>query len=637
MLLVLAHACPQHRASPTAARGTTAKATAAAQILDDDDRMATVSSLGRRVESFLASVANPDLEPVGWEELRDDLTQWATVHGSPAQDQAVLALAKAERGLLGKGPPGGAGWLLKAFLGKSSTLIASLAEKPHWTPRFLGNPNDPLQVGEHLYRSRKTLRIDELPGKDPSALFAAGWCEDSPSPAWTERLDVRGRLLPPDEYLFGELWPRFDRAQARASLGDAQAAAQAARLIEIIKPATFDEIEATPQDGFVPVELLAAWLTTMNYRDPVALVREKGIVHLADVAYEDHDRSLSSLSTEALLILGWVNHDYVVFRPSVGEDQKVDDVRLELAKEWTQRFRAWLDADPERQRAIEHHYQRARQGYRVHGYGAEPLKLARWNPAVVLNPHQTAGARRLDANRGGGLGFDVGVGKTFTILASLALARQSGRARRPVIVVPSRSPSSGSPTSPRRCPTSASWSLASTRRPSRTASERALKPARPTPRGAQPQVGPFPRWRIRRGDPHLRCAPAHADGHGVHAPFHRGRDRHRAGGRAPAPQRGQTEEGALRKYEEDKEMLQRKLDKAVEAAEFKRQYGYSRRKGLETRTSSARNWPSSTRSTSDHSPSARMPSSPRASGRGSPRCSSCRRAGSTTPTSCGTR
>jgi SNF2-related domain/N-6 DNA Methylase/Helicase conserved C-terminal domain len=429
---------PDTAPPPIAARGTTAKATAAEQIIDDDERMATVSSLGHRVESFLASVANPDLEPVGWEELRDDLTQWATVHGSPAQDQAVLALAKAERGPLGKGPPGGAGWLLKAFLGKSSTLIASLDEKPRWTPRFLGNPNDPLQVGEHLYRSRKTLRIDELPGKDPSALFAVGWCEDSTASAWTERLDVRGHLLPPDEYLFGELWPRFDRAQARAALGDAQAAAQAARLIEIIKPATFDEIEVTPQDGFVPIEMLAAWLTTMNQRDPVELVREKGLVHVANVAYEDHDHSLTSLSTDALLILGWVNHDYALFHPGSSgvKAEAIDEARLALAKEWTQLFRAWLEADPGRQRSIEHHYQRARQGYRAHGYGAAPLKLARWNPAIVLNPHQIAGARRLDANRGGGLGFDVGVGKTFTILAALALARQAGRARRAVIVVP---------------------------------------------------------------------------------------------------------------------------------------------------------------------------------------------------------
>ncbi|MEP7123119.1 MAG: SNF2-related protein, partial [Byssovorax sp.] len=428
-------ALPAHHAEPPK-QVTTTKATPAEQLIDNDERMAGVSSLGRRVEGFLGSVANPDLEPVGWEELRHDLLAWANANGAPALDAEVLALAKAERGPLGKGPPGGAGWLLKAFLGRSVTLIPSLAERPQWMPRFTGNKSDPLQWGEYLYRSRKTLTIDELPGKDPSTLFTAGWCEDSSEPAWTERLDARGHLLPPDEYLFGELWPRFDRAQARAALGDAQAAAQAKQLIELIQPATFDEIEVTPQDGFIPLDLLAAWLATKNHGDPVELVQDKGLIHLADVAYEDHDRGLNSLSQEALLILGWVNHDYVVFQPRAAEGENVDDIRLAYAKEWTEGFRGWLDADPERQRRVEQQYQRARQGYRAHAYGAEPLKLARWSPAIVLNPHQIAGARRLDANRGGGLGFDVGVGKTYTILAALALARQSGRARRAVLVVP---------------------------------------------------------------------------------------------------------------------------------------------------------------------------------------------------------
>jgi hypothetical protein len=426
---------PPHAAPPPKPMSAS-KATPAQQLVDNDERMLAVSSLGRRVESFLASVANPDREPVGWEELRHDLLEWASVHGAPALDAEVLGLASAERGPLGKGPPGGAGWLLKAFLGRAATLIPSLAERPQWMPRFSGNKNDPLQWGDYLYRSRKTLTIDELPGQDPSPLFAAGWSEDSLTPAWTERLDTRGQLVPPDEYLFGELWPKFDRAQARAALGDTQAAAQAKQLIELIQPATFDEIEVTPQDGFVPLDLLATWMATLNHGDPIALLRDKGLTLLANVAYEDHNKGLGGLSQEALLLLGWINHDYVVFQPQAGETEKVDDIRLAYAKEWTEGFRGWLDADPERQRIVEQRYQRARQGYRAHAYGSEPLKLARWNPAIVLNPHQIAGARRLDANHGGGLGFDVGVGKTYTILAALALARQSGRARRAVIVVP---------------------------------------------------------------------------------------------------------------------------------------------------------------------------------------------------------
>lgn len=38
--------------------------------------------------------------------------------------------------------------------------------------------------------------------------------------------------------------------------------------------------------------------------------------------------------------------------------------------------------------------------------------------------------------RGGLIAFDVGVGKTYTALAMIARARQEGRGRRPVILVP---------------------------------------------------------------------------------------------------------------------------------------------------------------------------------------------------------
>ena len=55
---------------------------------------------------------------------------------------------------------------------------------------------------------------------------------------------------------------------------------------------------------------------------------------------------------------------------------------------------------------------------------------------VRLHPHQVAGARRVLANRGGLLAFDVGVGKTYTGIAVLAQARQDGWCRRPVVLVP---------------------------------------------------------------------------------------------------------------------------------------------------------------------------------------------------------
>ena len=91
----------------------------------------------------------------------------------------------------------------------------------------------------------------------------------------------------------------------------------------------------------------------------------------------------------------------------------------------------------ERQARIEHAYNRHFKGYVAPTYDAEPLSIARWvKDGVRLHPHQVAGARRVLANRGGLLAFDVGVGKTYTGIAVLAQARQDGWCRRPVVLVP---------------------------------------------------------------------------------------------------------------------------------------------------------------------------------------------------------
>jgi len=55
---------------------------------------------------------------------------------------------------------------------------------------------------------------------------------------------------------------------------------------------------------------------------------------------------------------------------------------------------------------------------------------------MLMSSHQVAGARRVIANRGGLLAFDVGVGKTYTAILILARARQEGWVRRPVVLVP---------------------------------------------------------------------------------------------------------------------------------------------------------------------------------------------------------
>jgi N12 class adenine-specific DNA methylase len=92
----------------------------------------------------------------------------------------------------------------------------------------------------------------------------------------------------------------------------------------------------------------------------------------------------------------------------------------------------------DRRERLLHAYNRVARGNIVPTFTPEPLEIARWGTqAPKLKLHQIAGVLRVLYQRGGGVFFDVGVGKTYTALAIIARARQEGWVRRPVILVPS--------------------------------------------------------------------------------------------------------------------------------------------------------------------------------------------------------
>ncbi|MFY0531654.1 SNF2-related protein [Nannocystis pusilla] len=117
--------------------------------------------------------------------------------------------------------------------------------------------------------------------------------------------------------------------------------------------------------------------------------------------------------------------------------RSIAERRLALATEWAKSFRAYIAADEARRERLVRAYNRVARGRIVPAYSPEPLEIARWGAnAPKLKAHQIAGARRVLAQRGGLVAFDVGVGKTYTALAIIARARQEGWVRRPVILVP---------------------------------------------------------------------------------------------------------------------------------------------------------------------------------------------------------
>ncbi|MFH1467822.1 MAG: SNF2-related protein [Pseudomonadota bacterium] len=450
------------RAVPQASGGVTRDLRGDTAGLTEDLHAAV--TLGLRADRYLATVAREETEePLHlWAELKEALEAWASAYGNPYAHKAL-------RKLVATGSTGAERFL--SSFSPAGKLIPGLAEKPVFRPRYQGKPDDAVALAEFVYRTRRRCSIEDLaaawhgagwsqaaePVRDQArravlarlgSLFEAGWCLDGKG--WTQ-------LLPGPDYASGHLWPRFDRAQAAltanqlpAWLTSDQLAAQVRALRDAIEPAVFDDIGGvSARQGWLPLALVSAWISQgLNKRyGAVELVRDQGLVQVAGQAYEDIDSS-RLLSPEARWCVGWMNHDKTVFKPKRSavdggrrqkkdEQQSLDEVRLKLAQEWDQSFRAWVASDESRKAQVEEAYNRQFRGYRAPSWSSEPLPIARWvKDGIRLHPHQVAGARRILANRGGLLAFDVGVGKTYTGIAVLAQARQEGWCRRPVILVP---------------------------------------------------------------------------------------------------------------------------------------------------------------------------------------------------------
>ncbi len=409
------------------------------------DKHALAVALGLRVDRYLTQLATESPEEAAqlWGELHHALTSWRARYGSPWMDAVLVGLARPPRSLTG------AERFLAAFT-KLGELIPGLQQRPAVTRRYNGRRDDVLALAEWLFKSRRALTLAEL---------EAAWREHNSAPfssraavdalikgGWFWDRDPKtgaGPLLPRDHYLTGHLWPRYDRATAIASQADAIATVHARELLTAIRPATYEEIDGlSPRQGWIPLDIVEAWINARLQKKhgslpAITLERVNGLVSLVDREYSDLD-NVRGVSPETLSCIGWMNHDRTLFKPKKQkQSDDIDEVRLKAAEAWESDFRVWLGGDEPLRVRIEEVYNRLFRGYVAPTYASEPLPIARWAPkGPRLHPHQVAGARRILANKGGMVAFDVGVGKTYTGIAVLAHARQEGWVRRPVVLVP---------------------------------------------------------------------------------------------------------------------------------------------------------------------------------------------------------
>ncbi len=411
--------------------------------LPDDESRAV--ALGLRVDQYLALLAAEDAERprLLWRELHDALLAWAQRHGHPLKHKGLATLAA--RGNTGA-------QRFRAAWSRDATLIEGLSRPPTWAPRYAGRADDVVALADWIYRQEAGLSTVRLHAAHRSLggrlneeslterLIAAGWCLDG------ERWD---ELIPGDRYVQGSLWPRYDRAKVRADAGDLQAASQAERLLRAIQPAVFDDIEAlNPRQSWLPLTVIEAWVNeALRSSDTrrVRLERRDGLLQIGSYDYDDLNASkkhaTSGVDPQVLWYIGWVNHDFYLFKPEkkgyASEKEDIDQARLRQARAWEASFRAWLASHPEHRGAIEHTYNQSLRGYVEPTYSADPLPVARWaSDGPTLKDYQVRGARKVIANRGGLLAFDVGLGKTYTAISVIATGRQEGWIKRPAVVVP---------------------------------------------------------------------------------------------------------------------------------------------------------------------------------------------------------
>jgi hypothetical protein len=446
-------------------------------------------ALGRRVDGYLALVAAENPRALSlWPELHAALESLPrlpalAVHGGNPWAWPEL------RKLAERRP---AAQRLLAAYQRTGELAPSVATAPNIQPKYRARPDDVLAQAEHLYRTRRRLNTAELlafhreqGGRMDArtalaAVLGAGWCLDGED--WDE-------LVPGADYVTGRLWPRFDLAAARTRT-DSQAALQLQRLQAAMNLAVFEDIrDISPRQGWVSLGLVGAWLGDGPNREygSVELIRERGIVHPAGSIYGAIGRT-DALTPDALWCIGWMNHDAKLFKPKLEDDEvkaliaeeeaatgkpwslekddgaagkkdsardeddaddedddddddddlNLGEVRLLLGRRWDRQFAAWVAAKEDRRAAVTDAYNRAFRGTVIPKFEASTLEIARWNEhGPQLKAHQIAGALRIHYFGFGLIAFDVGVGKTLTAIASLALGRQEERVRRPVITVPS--------------------------------------------------------------------------------------------------------------------------------------------------------------------------------------------------------
>lgn len=432
-----------HRMGATRSRGGIVRADAAELPENTPTRLRDAVALGLRADRHLEALARGNAHgAAGGAELVRDLRAWSAAWGAPEKDASLRELAES-------GNVGARRFLTVLAGGRPAEGLGAKVDTPGFqaernllalTTWLYGQRGGlPLPIAELSAESmRQGLgRVDI--GRVYAELWAQGWRRDG------------DQIEPTPAYLSGHLWPKHDRA-AQLAGDDDYARRQVAELREAIGWTGGGKLvrESAPNQPWIPLDVLARFARdAVQWPADVGLRREDGLLMPEGMVYgalnntdKGRPRGFGRL---ALCFIGWVNADKGLFAPpqeerlredGTKEQVPVDELRLKLEAAWNKHWSTWLLQHDDVLTALEEAFNRTLRGYVAPSFSAEPVEISRWGSKVKLHSYQNEAVRKLVANRCGLLAFDVGLGKTYSGIATLAFARQEGWARRPVIIVP---------------------------------------------------------------------------------------------------------------------------------------------------------------------------------------------------------
>lgn len=345
-------------------------------------------------------------------QLEKDLQAWVDEHGAPSRNKDVLLGAQQDRvlyrligavkadGSLSDAVRGVAPQAVKGSF--ESTVTAMLLDREAVSVEDIAARAgvDAEEALDHLYASPR-YAFDPQGGR------------------WTTR----------DIYLSGDLWAKLDAVRAGLADADTPAAlrkkleGQEAALSAAIEPASLEDVFVQMNSAFVPTEVLAAFWNWKYHDSPAANDWTKKLPPV-EVTFENglyRIKGGNEYGDQKLL-------DKYLNRTGLRKDDKptIDALNDE--------FKDWLCASSYREQ-LEELYNRKFRGYVPREFSNEPMDI----PGLAgegLKDYQWGGLRwALNAGKGI-IAADVGLGKTARALLLTRTLKLSGRAQKPLIVVP---------------------------------------------------------------------------------------------------------------------------------------------------------------------------------------------------------